>query len=459
MTPPQQPPVPQVPFQLPQKPKKENPSITVKLLVIALLVLILVVPWGLLQWLIYDRQNMNEEAVNEVSQKWSNPQNVSGPVLYVPFIATSSGGSDYTAYLKVLPEELSISGKVVPEKRYRGIYEVVVYSSALSVTGKMKIPDYEEMKIDAKKIMWDRAFVGIGVDDMRGIRDGVNFKWRDASYSCNPGISTGTDGYSSSTGVSCPVAFAHTDTVPGAEIPFSFDLDLDGSKNLNFEPLGKTTKVHLTSTWASPSFSGAFLPDTHNINTNGFVADWKVLHLNRNYPQAWVDNAYNTADSRFGVELMVPVDHYTKSSRASKYAIMLIGLTFLIYFFVEVMQKLRIHPFQYILVGLSICVFYLLLLSFSEHMVFNFAYWTAASLTLLAITSYSGAIFRKKLPTAVMGTSLLLMYGFMFVIIQLEDYALLVGSVALFLILIVLMYLSRKIKWYGDDENNPTSTT
>ncbi len=455
MYPPNAPQIPHVPYSQPQPPQKKKPSLTIKLLVIALMLLIMVVPWALLEFLIYDRQNQSERAVFEVSSSWSNEQTLKGPVLYIPYKVWTTDVNNKPTYtisrVNVLPDELNVNGNVVPEKRYRGIYEVVVYSSALHFNGKMRIPDLAAMKIRSEDILWDEAYVGVGISDMRGIRDGIAMKWGDTSLTFNPGI-----GNTGITGVSSPVSFL-TDSLTGTEYEFSFDLNINGSRTLSFEPVGMTTNVKLTSSWANPSFKGTFLPDSRKISDSGFVAEWKVLHLNRNYPQIWIDNQYITSESDFGVDLMVPVDHYTKSSRASKYAILVIGLSFLVYFFVEVMQKMRIHPFQYILVGLAICIFYLLLLSFSEHMKFNVAYIISALATIGAVTVYSGAIFRKRKPTIVMGLVQVLLYGFMFVIIQLEDYALLVGSVAMFIVLIVLMYLSRRINWY-EDEDTPEIT-
>ncbi|GAB4135363.1 MAG: cell envelope integrity protein CreD [Bacteroidia bacterium] len=456
MNTPNMPPLPQVPYQ---PPVKKKPSLTVKLLVIMLLIVILVIPWALLEWLIYDRERTSENAINEVSNTWSREQTVSGPILYVPFEAWN-GTSKYTAHLKILPEQLTFDGNVSPEKRHRGIYDVIVYSTALKVTGSFRIPDYSSMKLDASKLEWDKAFIGIGITDMRGIRDEVKLKWGDTSYVFSPGLEVSQDMYSPTGGISSALKLDTAMRTPGGEVSFSFDLNLNGSKELYFEPLGKTTQLKLKSSWPHPSFTGAFLPDKPaTVNKDGFTAEWKVLNLNRNFPQAWVDNAYNTMDSRFGVNLMIPVDHYTKSARASKYAILLIGLSFMVYFFVEVMQKMRIHPFQYTLVGLAICIFYTLLISLSEHLAFNGAYWIAAIATISAITVYSGAIFKKQRPTVIMGLVLLMLYGFMFVIIQLQDYALLVGSIALFIVLLILMYLSRKINWYEDEESGTSNDT
>jgi inner membrane protein len=444
------------PFQMPSVPQvpapKKKPSITTKLLVIILLIIILLIPWALLEFLIYDRERTSENAISEVSEKWSREQTVRGPVLYIPY-QVWNGQNNVTSYLKILPEELTYKGNVTPNMRYRGIYEVMVYESDLAVAGSFKIPEYALTKVDPKKLEWEKAFLGVGVTDMRGIKEQVKLNLNGKYLVFNPGIEGEGLSYGSNGGISVPVEPDSLQRMPGAEWKFSFQMKLNGSKELYFEPLGKTTIVQLNSSYRDPSFSGAFLPNKPaDISKDGFKAEWKVLNLNRNYPQVWSDDAFNTYESRFGIDFKVPVDHYLKSARASKYAILIIGLSFMVYFFVEILQKLRIHPFQYVLVGLAICVFYTLLLSLSEHIGFNAGYWVSAIATIGAITMYSSWIFNNRKSTLLMGAIMTLLYGFMFVIIQLQDYALLVGSISIFAVLLVIMWLSRKINWYEDEQ-------
>ncbi|MCE2773217.1 MAG: cell envelope integrity protein CreD, partial [Bacteroidetes bacterium] len=348
---------------------------------------------------------------------------------------------------------LTYKGNVTPNMRHRGIYEVMVYESDLAVAGSFKIPEYALTKVDPKKLEWEKAFLGVGVTDMRGIKEQVKLNLNGKDLVFNPGIEGEGLSYGSNGGISVPVEPDSLQRMPGAEWKFSFQMKLNGSKELYFEPLGKTTMVQLSSTYRDPSFSGSFLPNKPaDIGKDGFKAEWKVLNLNRNYPQVWSDDAFNTYESRFGIDFKVPVDHYLKSARASKYAILIIGLSFMVYFFVEILQKLRIHPFQYVLVGLAICVFYTLLLSLSEHIGFNAGYWVSAIATIGAITMYSSWIFNNRKSTMLMGAIMTLLYGFMFVIIQLQDYALLVGSISIFAVLLVIMWLSRKINWYEDEQ-------
>jgi inner membrane protein len=347
-------------------------------------------------------------------------------------------------YFYFLPEKLNISGEVLPEKRYRGIYEVVVYQSKLNVSGVFAKPDFTEWKSENHTILWGDAFLAMGITDMRGIKNAVACTWNGKQYQFNPSTVT-HDVVESGVSAKVPLyELAETDT----SFSFSFVLNLNGSKTLHFAPFGKETSISLQSSWSEPSFSGAFLPDKREVNDKGFTSSWNVIHLNRNYPQSWRNTAYTIKESYFGVDLIVPVDHYLKSMRSAKYAILIISLTFIVYFFIELLGKIRVHPFQYILVGLAICIFYSLLLSFSEHMNFDGAYILSGLLVISAISLYSRSIFKKPMPSILLSLILILIYGFIYVIIQLQDYALLVGSIGLFLVLVTIMYLSQKVKWY-----------
>ncbi|MGB0886613.1 MAG: cell envelope integrity protein CreD [Vicingaceae bacterium] len=441
-------------------------SITIRLLSIGFLVLILLIPTSMIEDLIREREYRRGDVIREVSDKWGGSQTISGPVLTVPYyVYTKYFDTDdkkdkinkKKVYAHFLPEHLNIDGDIAPEVRKRSIYKVILYNTNLNVNGTFKKPDFKKLGINNKHVLWNEAFVSVGIPDMKGIRDNINLHWNDETYAFNPGIET-NDVIAS--GVSVKVALQPTETENELEetssidttkkdIKFSFDLNLNGSSFLNFIPIGKETNVNLTSNWAHPSFSGASLPDKHEITADGFTAHWKELHLNRNYPQQWLGNSHNIGGSSFGVDLLLAVDEYQKSTRSAKYAIMFISFTFLIFFFIEIRNKKRIHPIQFILVGLALTIFYALLLSLSEHIHFNYAYLIASTAIIVMIGAYSITIFKNGKLTALMTGVLILLYGFIFTILQLEDYALLMGSVGLFIVLAIIMYLSRKIDWYA----------
>jgi inner membrane protein len=435
-------------------------SVIFKILTIALLVVILLIPASMIESLIYERENRQSEAIQEVSDKWSHQQTIHGPYLSIPYdkkvkIRYPKDSVDtweiHKEWLQVLPNQLNITGKVNPERRYRGIYEVVVYQSELQFTGDFGNIDLAHLDIPKEDIHFDQATLNIGISDLRGIEETVILNWGDEQYNFLSG--TATDDIATS-GINSIVDATNIDS---SKINYSINLKIKGSQSLDFLPLGKTTDVTLISDWTTPSFSGAFLPDSREITTSGFKSTWNVLYLNRNYPQVWKGSRFRVNYSMFGVNLLLPIDSYQKTLRVAKYAILFLALTFMVFFFVEIMNKKFIHPIQYLLVGIALIVFYTLLLSISEHLHFDQAYFISTILTLLLIAGYTLAITKSKKIAALLSGILTILYVFIFILLQLEDYALLIGSIGIFVITATVMYISRKIDWYeikvGQKEN------
>lgn len=419
-----------------------------KAIIIGILTLLLLIPTAMIRQLIVEREGRQEEASIEISSKWSGKQTLTGPILSIPYTESfkDQAGNVKTIikYAHVLPEKLSITGELFPEKRNRSIFEIVVYNSKLTYSGFFNPINADILNIPKANFLPERAFISFGISDLRGIEDQINFKWNSNSINFNPGLET-ADVISS--GINTKVHIDLSDSGK-KQYNFSFDLNLKGSQTLYFVPVGKITEVNVQSKWNSPSFDGAFLPDTRTIDDNGFKASWKVLNMNRNYPQHWTESSFKIDESAFGINLLMPMDGYQKASRSVKYALLLIALTFMIFFFIEIMNNKLLHPFQYILVGLALCIFYSLLLSFSEHLNFNLAYILSAVLTIGLIYLYTLSILSDKKLSFLIGGVLFVLYGFIFTIIQLEDYALLMGTIGLFIALALVMYYSRKIDWY-----------
>ncbi len=420
---------------------------TIKGLVIFILTMLLLIPTSMIESLIFERQGRQQEAVAEVSGKWGRQQNLAGPFLILPYELTlrNSDGKIIDKVLKhafYLPDALKINGQVQPELRHRGIFEVVLYSSALSLEGSFgKLQTDQFIPADAQ-ILWEQAQLALSIPDLRGLKDQVKLEWDAQSSLFDPGIPV--SGLAES-GIHVPISLqkeangAHT---------FKISLALKGSGSLFFTPVGKVTEVAISAPWADPSFSGAFLPEEKQIDGSSFTANWKVLNLNRNYPQQWLSEANTSyAESAFGVDFLLPVDNYQKSTRSVKYAILFISLTFLTIFFIEMRQKTRVHAFQYALIGLALVIFYTLLVSISEHLSFDSAYLIAAIMTIGLTTLYANALFASRQMAFLVGGTLTVLYGFLFVVLQQQDYALLIGSIGLFLILAAVMYFSRKIEW------------
>lgn len=427
-------------------------SIFIRLFTIGILILLLMIPVAMIENLIREREFRQEGAISEVSSKWGERQTVTGPVLSVPYktterIYTQGNTNDYKVvesvkYAHFLPDLLSVNGEIFPEERYRGIYKVIVYNSRVSISGSFPSPQFDDWNIDNRDVIWEDAFVSLGLTDLRSIQDSITIKWNDRNLYFNPGVET-NDVIQS--GISVRLSLGEG-PVEGAR--FSLNLNFNGSGSLNFIPMGKKTEVTLKSDWKDPSFDGAFLPDRREIANEGFTAFWEILHLNRSYPQSFRGAVGGVYESEFGVNLLVPVDEYQKSMRSAKYSVIFIALTFLIFFFVQILNRVRIHPIQYLIVGLALCVFYTLLIALSEHIPFNVSYLISSVSIVSLITFYAHSIFKSKTLTWLMCLILVLLYLFIFSILQMEDYALLMGSVGLFLVLAAVMFLSRKINWY-----------
>ena len=448
-------------------------SVTLKLLVIGLLILILLIPASMLDGLIYERLSLRDQAQAEVSSKWGGQQTLGGPVLSVPYnyavAAPTDDDPDRTVarrgYAHFLPDNIDVSGELRPEERYRGIYVVVLYNTRLRLRGNFGALDPAALNLPAGALEWDKALLSVGISDMTGVNAAIEAQLGTTTLELGPGIPT-NEVFGS--GASVPVDLS----AGRSELAFDFSLDLNGSGALYFRPFGKRTTVDLRSDWAAPSFAGTFLPETRNVSDAGFTAGWEVLHLNRNYPQqgrgnflpqvnggtdTYVDDyrAYsfdgNGADGedRFGVKLLLPVDEYKKTQRSTKFAVLFIFITFLTFFFIEVLNRKRLHPIQYLLIGAAIVLFYVLLLSFSEHIAFNVAYWLCSGIIVALITGYSYFALRNARLTGLVAAMLLVCYVFFFSLLQLEDYALLLGSIGLLLILGTIMYLTRNIDWYA----------
>ncbi|MDR1878761.1 MAG: cell envelope integrity protein CreD, partial [Bacteroidales bacterium] len=383
--------------------------------------------------------SIQRDAIREVSSKWGEEQTISGPFISIPYYRNAQ----VKEYIHILPSQLTVSGDINPEKRHRGIYEIVVYNSKIDISGTFTKIDLDALDIQTNNILFDKAEFVVGISDLRGIEEQVELVWNNERKSFQPGVSS-NDVVTS--GINSLLTLNPNDS---SICNFSLSLNLKGSQLLYFTPVGKVTDITISSPWHNPSFNGAFLPDTREITDKGFNANWNVLHLNRNYPQIWTDSKYSIDASSFGIDLLLPVDNYQKSYRSVRYAILFIVFTFLVFFFIEVLNRTFIHPIQYILVGVALIVFYTLLLSISEHLHFNWAFILSALSTLLLITAYVKAVLKSGKLTILISGILTLLYTFIFVIIQLQDFALLIGSVGIFLILGFIMYFSRKIDWYN----------
>lgn len=431
-------------------------SVLLKLILIGILMLALLIPLAMVRGLISERQARHDQTATEVANSWGMEQTLGGPVLRVPYLLRGKDENGkpqvWTVSAIFLPEDLAISGQITPERRSRGIFEVAVYRARLSWKGTFRQPSFAAWGVAAEDILWDQAELAFGVPDMRGLRRSVTVSWAGQDLAMAPG---GAVEGMWSRGLRTPVT-GLSGAAAGQAYPFAFDVVLDGSRSLKFLPLGQQTTVTLSSPWPDPSFVGAWLPESRQVGEKGFDATWSVPYFGRSYPQQWRSVEATTVApqdaldaSAFGVDLFLPVDAYQKTERSVKYGLLFLLLTFLTFFLYEVFNPFSLHPLQYLLVGSALCVFYLLLLSISEHAPFGIAYAVASAATVGLIGGYSAAILRGRLRALGTAAALAALYGYLYVLLQAEDYALLLGSVGLFAILALVMYVTRRIDWYA----------
>jgi inner membrane protein len=424
----------------------QKSKIVIKVLMIGAMTLLLLIPAYFVQDLIKEREGRQKEAFAEVSSKWANRQNIAGPLLVIPYSQTLINADGKTAITRsfayFLPDKLDIKSVVKPEKRYRGIYQVMLYTSSIDMTGNFSSLPLQKLKLDPASLLWNEAYLCLDISDAKGLQDELHMQWNDSTLSFAPAYVNNAvikEGFMS------PVALTETDASKG--FSFSTHINLNGSEELLFTPVGKETTIEMRSSWPDPSFTGSQLPQTSNIKGSGFVAQWKSLSHTRNFPQAWKDDSYNLSSSSFGADLFIPVNGYQKTMRSVKYAILCILLTFVAFFLIETNNKRSVHPLQYALIGFALILFYTLLLSFSEYIGFNGAYTVAALATVGLIGWFVKGLLGSMKLSMLLSFVLVLLYSYVFTILQLQDYALLIGSVGLFITLAIVMYYSRKVQW------------
>ena len=450
----------------------------IKGLITGALTLLMLIPVIFVMNLVSEREARQKEVTQEISSKWAAPQTLTGPYLYLPYKITvtykdgKTGIIDKSLFL--LPENLQVTGSITPEIRPRSIYKVLLYKSEIKNTGNFLLQLPKD--ISPAMVNFAEAKVCFGIRDFKGIQEKIAIRLNGISYELSPGLPTKerenivTDNSSNSTqpdvverssvreietiGLSAGISLSAADF--GKSISFDMPVKINGSEQLHFVPLAGNSTFSLTSTWADPKFDGNNLPASRNVTPQGFSAKWNFNKANLPFGTIIKDFDFKKEPFAFGVTMVQPADQYAKTMRSVKYAILFIGLTFALFFIIELMQKNPVHPVQYVLVGLALVIFFTLLLSISEFILFDFAYLIAAVATIVLITLYAKGHFRSIKTALVFATVLSCLYSFIFVLIRLEDTALLVGSIGLFIVLAIVMYASRKIQWYG---NEPMTTT
>ncbi len=411
---------------------KEN--VIVKGLIILGLVFVLWLSTFFIQSLARERERNRSEVAEELSKSWAGEQRIAGPVLfYTKKIETKEYKK--TKQFNRLPDLLTVTANINTFTRHKGIYKIPVYIANISYDATFKF-DKDETFI--KNLTDKTVLLGLKISDLKGLKSNMVINVNGKQYPLQkdpdrPDILSAR----------IPVADS---------MHISFQFSLKGIDEFGIQAAGSDTRVDMSSNWTSPSFSGSFLPEHYTITDSGFTATWRVYELNRSLPKFFNYGLDRVFDKDImTVRFVSPVNVYRQTHRAIKYSFIVIALTFMVFFFIEQMNKVKIHPVQYLLIGLAMVAFYSLLLALSEQLSFNLSYWIATFMTISLIAVYFGFIQKSRKLGITVFAGLLILYGFIYVLLNLETYALLAGSLGMFVIIAVLMYLSLKIKWYGQE--------
>lgn len=431
-------------------------STTVKLLMVGILALFLLIPLELVKGLIAERAERQKEVISEITEKWGDSVTVYGPVLKVPYNVLAQEKrvdaktkqeflveSKIRKYAYFLPDRLDNASNVKTDVRSRGNYDSTVFTADMNFTGFFVKPSVTDPALAGSIFEWDKATLLLRSSNLKGIRNELKIRFGNRSFGLAPVYDD-----SGKTIDALETSYLGTDFLSSVKTDFSFGISYNGSSAIRFVPVGKVTSVKMNSNWQTPSFQGNFIPAEHTkADASGFAADWKILPVSRPFSQQYFGQLPYLDSYAFGVDFVVPVDEYLQNERASKYGFLVIGLTFVVFFLIQTVNRINIHIFQYGMIGVALVMFYTLLISITEHSSFDFAYVIASIAVILLISLYSLSVLKDKRLPVFIGASLTTVYTFIFVIIQLEDYALLVGSIGLFAILAAVMYFSRKIDW------------
>jgi inner membrane protein len=457
-----------------------------KILMIGFLILLLQIPIALISSTVQERKYRSDNAEKEVASKWGQMQHLIGPFITVPYEREvlrkeKTGDTDYDSdpadqligqmlllsamkntqdlekvaenslaktvveYAIFFPEDLNIHADVGNMFRHRGIFDFPVYRMNLSMDGRFIQPDFTKLDIQPTRILWNQAKLNVLISDTRAITSRAVLSWNAVTLPFEPGGKMFSE---TNRGIQVDLK----DQLTADAFTFSFQLDIQGSTGVYFAPAGKNTEATLESNWGDPSFQGNWLPVEQKIEENDFTATWRVPSIGRNFPQAWsgtADTLPVESVDMFGVDFIVPVDLYSMTERSIKYQFLFLTLTFTTFWLFEVITKRRLHAIQYLLVGAGMCLFYLLELSLAEHIGFLWAYLIAALSIILLITLYCMSILQTPRHSFIIGAFILLLYGYLYTLLVNQDYSLMAGSIGLFFLLGIIMYLTRNIQWHG----------
>jgi inner membrane protein len=470
------------------EPRKER-SPGMKLLFAAIIGFVLIVPLMLVYALVWDRQSQSDTAQQAINAGWGGDQVIAGPVIVVPFRTTQTQNEEVNGkattrvievekLLYISPTENVVTTKVDPQERRKSIYRSVLYEAQVSGVAKFELPaDLPRFGVTRERLLWDRAELRMGASDARGLTKGGTLKANGTALAVQPGKGPGATGGQG--------FFAFLPWNGEGALAVDYGFGLRGSRSLSMVPRGGQTRWSVNSAWASPSFSGAFLPEKPTISVKGFTASYTVDKLalgqapvamedsgppmvDRNFAmdgspqiareQAMVASANNPASGgavevisgsalAVTVGLIEPVNLYSKVNRSVKYGFLFIGFTFLTFLLFDIVGGARVAAAEYLLTGAGLVLFFVLLLAFSEVIGFTPAYILASVAIIGLLSAYSAAVLKSWKRGKFLGAMLAGLYALLFVLLNLEAWSLLIGSVLLFVALAGVMYATRNVDW------------
>lgn len=440
-------------------------SLLVKLLTIGALILLLLIPLGMIGNSIDERQRYSETVLQDIAKSSSYSQTLTGPVLVVPYSKTEytttlnsrnekiTETREVNGKLYFLPDLLRVDSDMDMKARKRGIYSAYLYQTRNKIDGRFVVPADFGLSEKIADYTFKPAYVAIGISDIRGIENSLALQWDKTAINAESGSQMALLG----NGVHVKL----NQITAGKSYDFSLNLQLKGTNQFNLAPLAKETHLSMRSNWPHPSFTGDYLPLEHSITERGFSARWQTSYFSTNmrehfYRCVQKQECASFEQSKLGVNLIDPINHYVKSDRAIKYALLFIALTFAGFFLFEILKRLQVHPVQYALVGLALAFFYLLLISLAEHIGFALAYVISAAACVCLIGFYVSYVLHSMVRALGFTTALALLYGLLYGLLSAEDYALLMGAILLFTMLGAFMALTRNVDWYnlGSPANN-----
>jgi inner membrane protein len=432
-----------------------------KIALVSAIILLLMIPLSMIKGLVSERISYRDQARADIERSWTGAQSVIGPLLVVPYdeITEKEVWDDEQKAnrlvtlrqqhrLIVLPEQLRVAGQVKTEERHVGLYSIPVYTSNLRLSGRFDNRDIVNLINEpGHRRELKQPYVSVLIKDLRGIVSQPALAWqtKTLAFESGSGLKNDVQGMRAWPG--------GISGAKPAQYKFNLDLTMRGMEALSFAPLARDTQVQLNSDWPHPAFTGRFLPMDYSITPHGFNAQWLASSFSSGLTQivskCALGDCQPLLDSSFGVSLIKTIDIYQQAERSLKYGVLFLALTFALFFLYETLRQFAVHPVQYLFVGLALSIFYLLLVSLSEHIRFALAYLVASLACSSLLGVYVGSILRSLRSGFVLFAALNFLYGILYIILQSEDSALLMGSILMFSVLAALMLATRKVDWYA----------